>query len=63
MDSDAYSADAPGSIPTLLTISVLVLQNCSIKQPRNPLYGDASPTFLTHSQSLYREYIIPLIIA
>ena len=41
--SDVCSADAPGSIPTLLTINILTLSDCSIEQPHNHVYGEAAP--------------------
>ena len=50
MDSDVYSADAPGSIPTLLTINVLTMQGCSMEQPRYPVDGEDAP-ILTRPQS------------
>ena len=42
-ESDLYSADAPGSIPTLLIINTLSLYGCSMEQPHNPVYGETSP--------------------
>ena len=55
MDSDVYSADAPGSIPTFLIINMLALWGCSMEQPHNPVYGEASPIMIYPPTGLVRQ--------
>ena len=63
MDRDVYSADAPGSIPTLLTINILALYGCSMEQPYNPVYRrGCAKIFLTQPLLFFSNGLNPSIL-